>query len=248
MWLPSHFQNLPLPFRLVLGGRAETFPWTLSERTFTRPEVPGLSMALLRGSCPFFGGKSTVWSAWSPNPHPDRFRNFPETMIETMKQPHFWPNVNAMLNVTSANDIGSDSFKRLQPEIDKILEAGIEDIEGAMASEPAKLAVGPNTATSSIRFSKYSVPGPLLSLVEKFRDQVTTSGSDAPRRGTLQIVTDCVVQRLGTPQKRHVRSIETSRGTLSFMSDRTKIVLCAGVCESQTQNYIRLLLLTIQYV
>ena len=99
------------------------------------------------------------------------------------------------------------------------------------------LAVGPNNSTSSIRFTKYSVPGPMLSLVEKFRTQYTISGArdidhDAPRPGKLQIVTDCVVKRLGALQKKHVRSIETSRGTLSFMSDRTKVILCAGVCKN----------------
>ncbi|KAH7629798.1 hypothetical protein B0T09DRAFT_136639 [Sordaria sp. MPI-SDFR-AT-0083] len=26
-WLTSHFQNLPIPFKMVLGGPSETFPW-----------------------------------------------------------------------------------------------------------------------------------------------------------------------------------------------------------------------------
>lgn len=27
-------QNLPLPYKMVLGGPSETFPWHLSSRTF----------------------------------------------------------------------------------------------------------------------------------------------------------------------------------------------------------------------
>lgn len=27
-------QNLPLPFKLVLGGPSETFPWSLTSKTF----------------------------------------------------------------------------------------------------------------------------------------------------------------------------------------------------------------------
>ncbi|PTD07362.1 hypothetical protein FCULG_00006089 [Fusarium culmorum] len=38
-WLPSHFQNLPIPFKMVLGGPSETFPWTLSHLMRDFPET-----------------------------------------------------------------------------------------------------------------------------------------------------------------------------------------------------------------
>ncbi|KAM5531770.1 hypothetical protein V8D89_014540 [Ganoderma adspersum] len=33
-WLPEHFQSLPLPYKMVLSGPSETFPWQLSSKTF----------------------------------------------------------------------------------------------------------------------------------------------------------------------------------------------------------------------
>ena len=153
-------------------------------------------------------------------------------MIDTMKEEDFWRKANELLRVTPANEICNGIFGFLQNKVDEILENNLDDIPSALASEPAKLAVGRNQ-NLGLRFAKYSVPGPLLSLVEKFRSQITiSSGSDAhaPRSGALHIVTDCVVNRLGALQQKHVRSVETSRGTLSFMSDHTKIILCAGVC------------------
>ena len=60
-FLPEHFQNLPLPFKQTLGGMSETFPWTLSATT-----ALGLDGGYIRwqhGMVPFFGGRSTLWSA-----------------------------------------------------------------------------------------------------------------------------------------------------------------------------------------
>ena len=54
IFLPQHFQNLPLPFKQVLGGMSETFPWTLSATT--AEGKAGGSIRWQHGMVPFFGG------------------------------------------------------------------------------------------------------------------------------------------------------------------------------------------------
>lgn len=63
-FLPEHFQNLPTPFVNTLGGMSETFPWTMSSKTI-RGERGGF-IRWQHGMVPFFGGRSTLWSAWCP--------------------------------------------------------------------------------------------------------------------------------------------------------------------------------------
>ena len=62
-FLPEHFQNLPLPYQSTIGGLSETFPWTLSNKTISQP-----FFQWQHGMVPFFGGRSTLWSAWCPRP------------------------------------------------------------------------------------------------------------------------------------------------------------------------------------
>ncbi|KAI9734347.1 MAG: hypothetical protein M1834_002453 [Cirrosporium novae-zelandiae] len=160
-WLPSHFQNLPLPFKIVLGGPSKTFPWTLSTKTYKAPEIK-----FCHRSCPFFGGRSTFWSAWSPQPTLGLMRDFPESMKNTTKDPVFWKRAKELLNVTGAADIDDTIFAGLQEKIDQRLGLPVKAIPSANISEAAQLAVGRRSPTSTLRFNKFSVPGPLLGVVE----------------------------------------------------------------------------------
>jgi hypothetical protein len=57
--LPSHFQNLPLPFNLVLGSVSETFPFTLSKETVDTEEL-----GYCHGSCPLSRVVATCLVYW----------------------------------------------------------------------------------------------------------------------------------------------------------------------------------------
>ena len=70
-FLPEHFQNLPLPFVNTLGGLSETFPWTLTRNTASGDAG---TVTWQHGMVPFFGGRSTLWSAWCPRPTDDEMQ------------------------------------------------------------------------------------------------------------------------------------------------------------------------------
>ena len=216
-WLPSHFQNLPLPFKAVLGGPSETFPWTLSEATFEDPQL-----RYCHGSCPFFGGRSTFWSAWSPQPKIEDMRDFPNTLIDATKESIFWEEAKRLLHVTGADKIGDPIYSGLQYEIDQRLKTRLQHVKTAEYSEPAQLAVGRGSPTSILRFNKFSTPAPLLNIYEKQKSQ-----KDA---ADLDILLNCTVKKLGPVDKNgHTHSIETTRGTITWQGDKTKVILCAGV-------------------
>ncbi|KAK0389934.1 hypothetical protein NLU13_3507 [Sarocladium strictum] len=185
-WLPSHFQNLPIPFKMVLGGPSETFPWTLSRKTFETKELK-----FCHGSCPFFGGRSTFWSAWSPKPSLDLMRDFPESMKKTAEQDSFWKEAKDLLNVTSADKIGDGVFGTLQTAIDRILKGSVHKIPTADYVESAPLAVGRRSPTSILKFNKFSVPGPLLGILEEQR-HLAKADKGAP----LEIMLNCAVKSM----------------------------------------------------
>ncbi|RPA97982.1 FAD/NAD(P)-binding domain-containing protein [Choiromyces venosus 120613-1] len=237
-WLPSHFQNLPLPFKPVLGGRSETFPWRLSEETFQAAEIDSLKFNYLHGYCPFFGGRSTVWSSWCPRPPIELFRGYPETLINALSVDQNWKDAKELLGVIPAHDIQDGVFDKMQNDIDKRMEAianeGIKKhIPSADYSESAGLAVAPRFRRTTLRHNKFSVPGPLLRVLEGQRLKTRKDATGRRQGHPLEIALNCVVQRLGTP-RRGVRSIETSRGALSFTGDKTKIILCAGAVPNAT--------------
>jgi L-2-hydroxyglutarate oxidase LhgO len=86
------------------------------------------------------------------------------------------------------------------------------------------MAVGPKSQTSTMRFNKFSVPGPLIALHERQR-KLAETGEGQP----LELMINCTVSGLKKDDEGVVRAIETSRGVLSWTDDDTKIVLCAGV-------------------
>lgn len=226
-WLPSHFQNLPIPFKMVLGGPSETFPWTLSRKTFETEELK-----FLHGSCPFFGGRSTFWSAWSPQPTPDLMRDFPESMIKTAEEDSFWEEAKKLLNVTTANQIQDGIFGSLQTAIDNILAHSVKNIPTADTVESAPLAVGRQSPSSTLRFNKFSVPGPLLGILEKQRQRAKANANEA---SPLEIMVDCTVKNMiKGDDDDYVRVVETSKGALSWTGNKTRIILCTGAIANAT--------------
>ncbi|KAH7309732.1 hypothetical protein B0I35DRAFT_358770 [Stachybotrys elegans] len=222
--LASHFQNLPLPFKMVLGGASETFPWTLSRKTFETKELK-----FCHGSCPFFGGRSTFWSAWSPQPKEALMRDFPESMKATAKKESFWQEAKKLLNVTPASEIDDTVFGKLQTAIDKVLTDSVRSIHSADYVESAPLAVGRRSPTSTLRFNKFSVPGPLLGIYESQRHLAKTEDG-AP----LELAVNCSARSMSQSDDGIVRVLETSKGTLSWTGNDTKIILCAGAIPNAT--------------
>lgn len=190
----------------------------------------------MHGSCPFFGGRSTFWSAWCPRPTTDLMRNFPDSMIETTKDEDFWKDCEDLLHVTSANDIKDPVFgQKLQHTIQDRLDKAVKDkkIKTADFTEHARLAVGRKTSLpNTVAFEKFSTPGPLLKIFERQR-HLAKENKGHP----LMIATDTVVQKFEVDPEDDLRRptiLHTSRGALCFPKKNTNIILAAGAFPATT--------------
>jgi hypothetical protein len=157
-------------------------------------------------------------------------RDFPEAMKNTAGHEKFWKEARELLNVTPASQIDDGIFGSLQTAIDRILEDSVGKIPTADYVESAPLAVGRRSPTSTLRFDKFSVPGPLLGILEQQRHL-----AKADKGSPLEIMVDCVAKTMvKSDDDDFVRVIETSKGTLSWTGNKTKIILCAGAVPNAT--------------
>jgi len=145
-------------------------------------------------------------------------------MINTTKSPGFWDTAKGLLRVTSAAEIGDPTYRGLQTVIDTVLKRDLNKIPSADSTEPAPLAVGRESSRSTLHFNKFSVPGPLLGLCEKQR-KLAMAGTGSP----LELMVNCTVTNMQKGDDDYVRILETNQGVLSWMDEKTKIILCAGV-------------------
>lgn len=154
-------------------------------------------------------------------------------MKDTAASPAFWEKSKKLLCVTTANKINNKIYAKLQNDIDERLERAISEgkIPTAEQTQPAPLAVGKITTTSTISFNKFSTPGPLLTICERQR-QLARSGKGSP----LVIALNCVVKKFHTKdnEENAVTKLETSRGILCFPNKKTNIILAAGAIPSTT--------------
>lgn len=227
-FLPEHFQNLPLPFQQTLGGLSETFPWTLSART-----VSGEYIRWQHGMVPFFGGRSTLWSAWCPRPTPEEMEGWPKPVIATANK--YFPHAEKLLNVIPADQIDKGPgapppgsrpvYGILQDELTRYLVEGLDRIPSATRAMAAPLAAGAQEL-HGVDFQKFSTPGPLLAVCgeARMREQ---AGKGAP----LRIVTDCTVTRV-LQQEGRATALETTRGVVNV--GNAKLILAMGTLPPTT--------------
>ncbi|KAF8152233.1 hypothetical protein B0H34DRAFT_677629 [Crassisporium funariophilum] len=235
-WLPDHFQNLPLPFKYTLGGPSETFPFSLSRDTFNS------TIKFVHGSTPFFGGRSTFWSAWSPTPTQDLMRGWPDSLKKTAGEPwsEFFARARSLLRVTPADNIGPP-YAELQREINERLQFAVPQgqIPTATDAFPAPMAVGAAAQTTTVRFTKFSTPGAILALYEQQQQRQKAETGSA-----LLLATDTAVQylvtELGYPPipnsggDVNVRFVRSNRASDLPVRPDTKIILCAGAFPNAT--------------
>ena len=131
-------------------------------------------------------------------------RKFLDRMIQTTKDPGCWHEVKRLLNFTSAADIEDSIFAGLQTEIDKRLEV---QVSSATKSYTARLSVVHTSPASTLRFSRFSVPGTLLAIYMKAQENGGTQ---------LDVMLNCVVEKLTADDEGVVRAMKTSRGTVSW--------------------------------
>jgi choline dehydrogenase-like flavoprotein len=158
-FLPAHFQNLPLPYASTLGGLSETFPWTLSTKTaVVKPGEKDHFITYQHGMVPFFGGRSTLWSAWCPEPLENKEFNELDGWNPVVKADlqKYIPETKTLLAVIPADKIDEKedaSEKKADAELKKPaeklrlnakLQARATAVKSAMAKDPHKASpVGP---------------------------------------------------------------------------------------------------------
>jgi choline dehydrogenase-like flavoprotein len=233
-FLPEHFQNLPLPFVATLGGLSETFPWTLSAKTASGK---GGTIRWQHGMVPFFGGRSTLWSAWCPRPTRQEMDGWPEETIEAAHK--YFSSAEELLHVQRADQIDADANKEtveiinlrrpvygtLQKTIQDRLKAQGTSIKGIYRTEPAPLASRAKDI-NGIDFQKFSTPYEILSIVTRQRE-LHSNGKGSP----LCVVTECVVEKI-LQQDGCATALQTSRGILPI--GKAKLILATGTLPPTT--------------
>ena len=233
-FLPEHFQNLPLPFINTLGGMSETFPWTLSATTASGR---GGTIRWQHGMVPFFGGRSTLWSAWCPRPTAEEMAGWPSETIEVAHQ--YFDAAEKLLHVQGADqvDAGKDNmtlqfvcrnrpvYGALQQRVQTLLKEHATSIEGIYRTEAAPLASAAKDI-DGIDFQKFSTPGEILAIATR-QAELHRQGKGAP----LSIITECVVEQI-IQQDGCATALQTSRGI--FALGNAKLILATGTLPPTT--------------
>ena len=121
--------------------RRLNFPWSLSEET-----KKGEYIKELHGTYKYFGGKSTFWSGWCPEPSEAEMEGWPKETIEAVKE--YFGKAKELLNIVQADEIFSNGandelpmFGNLQQYIQKKIKAASNGIKGVKDVIPAPLTV-----------------------------------------------------------------------------------------------------------
>ncbi|MFI5105585.1 MAG: hypothetical protein ACHP79_11740, partial [Terriglobales bacterium] len=185
-----------------------------------------------RGITPFFGGRSTLWSAWSPRPTAEELRGWPPELIGTLQE--YFPHAEELLSVLPADEIkdrtsalrqGGSIYGTLQESLTRMLRDGAGNVPSATRVSAAPLAAAAFDR-QGMDFHKFSTPPRFLSLFQRQR-RLAETGQGAP----LKIVTNCVVQRILDSGGR-ATALETSRGTLPLGNAR--VILAMGTLPVTT--------------
>lgn len=232
-FLPEHFQNLPMPFSHTIGGLSETFPWTVSAKT---AEGPG-TISWQHGMSPFFGGRSTLWSAWCPRPTEEEMDGWPAETIAAAKRN--FESAERLLRVQSADEIDQDKdesllrsigtsrpvYGALQREVQARLARYGTQVEGIYRTEAAPLASA-SESIDGIDFQKFAIPGDLLELISVQREK---EAAGVGKR--IDVVSECIVERI-YQQDGQATALQTSRGVLPI--GNAQLVLAMGTLPPTT--------------
>ena len=145
---PEHFQNLPPAYSKTVGGESETFHWKITDDTHN-----GKYIHYQHGMNNFFGGRSSFWSAWCPEPTNEEMAGWPPAVMKKVKK--YFPDAKKLLNVVPANEISSHEpgdkiFGKLQDEVHDALTPAPSDIEAITRVIHAPLAVKADQYRSEI--------------------------------------------------------------------------------------------------
>ena len=191
---------------------------------------------------PFFGGRSTLWSAWCPRPDDNELDGWPKATIEAAKRN--FSSAEKLLRVKPADQIDghrpTDELKflcqqrpvygALQKWVQTELEVNGETVPGVYRTEPAPLSCA---SDNGIDFQKFATPGELLEIVDQARQRGKLGDDIGPR---VDVVCDCIVEEINqqeTPNgDRQATALQTSRGV--FALGKAELILAMGTLPPAT--------------
>jgi choline dehydrogenase-like flavoprotein len=204
MLLPEHYQNLPPAYQDVFGETISQ-PWVMSDNKYN-----------VHGQIPFLGGRALYWNAWVPQPTPAQMRDWPQDVIDDLKQE--WNAVDNFIGRSATIDINgyTGNFHRVMRErlfenLSKIPTSDYYDrasaLDGAMAT------LNNRSSKSWQRFSPVNV---LVDDIMKHKAQI-------------DVVVNCEAIDLKR-NKSGVSHINTTQGSIEVK--KAKVILGLGVIEA----------------
>jgi hypothetical protein len=146
-------------------------------------------------------------------------------MLRAAAEPTFWSRARAVLNITSTTEINDGVFGNiLQNQLSNLLKLPFQGIPSLAESAPAMLAGGESSKQGSTAFGKFCAAESLLSVVHK-----QTLKALRGEGSQLHIGLDCTIEKILMDGEK-VFCLETNRGIYCVDGQRTKLVLCAGLC------------------
>jgi len=140
----SHLQTLS-PAYLQTFGAVFSSPWSISERTHQ-----GKYIKWQYGTTNFFGGRSLLWSGWTPEPADEEMEHWPPEVIDTVHK--YFGEVRELMNViaadkifvtnqsVSANQSAKPVFGKLQERLQLSLAKASHNIDAITKVIPGPLA------------------------------------------------------------------------------------------------------------
>ena len=119
-------------------------------RHFTGAIASGEYIKGLHGAYSFFGGRSSFWSGWCPEPTEAEMEGWPRELLTVVKE--YFPKAKDLLNIVQADKIFSDGahprsmFGKLQQKVQsESAKQGSGKIEAVRDVIPAPLAIEAKT-------------------------------------------------------------------------------------------------------
>ncbi len=204
--IPAHYQNLPRAYQNIFNY-TEVQPWKVVPDTYQ-----------VHGQIPYFGGRALYWNAWVPQPTAAQMRDWPQDVIEGLKQE--WKAVDKLIGRSTTIDINgyTGDFhevmrQRLFDNLDKI--SGCDYYDRASMLDGAMATLGNHSDKSWQRFAPVNV---LIDAINKYP-------------GNIDVVGNCEVtglQRSGT----EISHIAIGQELLAV--NNAKLILALGVIEAVT--------------
>ncbi|ORU95107.1 MAG: hypothetical protein A6F71_10615 [Cycloclasticus sp. symbiont of Poecilosclerida sp. M] len=132
---PDHVQNLHHTYKSA-GVVSETFPWSVTDETHN-----GEHIKWNHGVNHFFGGRSSFWSGWSPEPTVEEMEGWPTEVKDNLKT--YFPLAKKLLNIYPVDEISKFDCEKVREEGDKAPVSGPlqrvihEQLETASSNVPS---------------------------------------------------------------------------------------------------------------